>query len=121
MSPAIASRSRDAGRESPLFSATNTSKATGLCRNKRAGKWMAFIKAKASCDTWASRRIRTSQLPCDAKPRLQPVNPVGNPDLVPDADPKMNVMNKHNLPKYVCATRAVQASRLAALAKRSTA
>ncbi|KAJ3154424.1 hypothetical protein HDU89_008494 [Geranomyces variabilis] len=31
----------------------------------------------------------------------RPVNPVGNPDLVPDADPTTSVKKKHNLPKYI--------------------
>ncbi|KAI8592343.1 hypothetical protein BDZ88DRAFT_278952 [Geranomyces variabilis] len=34
----------------------------------------------------------------------QQVNPVGNPDLVSDADPMANVMKKHNLSKYICET-----------------
>ncbi|KAJ3173107.1 hypothetical protein HDU88_004566 [Geranomyces variabilis] len=88
-----------------VFSAINTSRATGVCWHKKAGKWMAFINAggvlrylglSADKDVAIALR-RKAEIALD----YRPVNPVGNPDLVPNADPTTSVKKKHNLPKYI--------------------
>ncbi|KAJ3139275.1 hypothetical protein HDU90_000641 [Geranomyces variabilis] len=69
-------------------------------------KWMALINAadgvlrylglSAHKDVAIALR-RKAEIALD----YRPVNPVGNPDLVPDADPTTSVKKKHNLPKYI--------------------